>query len=166
MKKNFSKQLEEVENLSQMFSLVKEVVRIFTGRERAGLMVGFADLGGEPGAFIGAFHPVGSNLIVLNKTPMRVVEATRPELYKEYCFHLILHEYLHSIGILDEQKNRIATTLISKMAFGENHPVTIISKDMPALFPEVMMSTFMWRHLPIRNIEIANIDEPNVNYIG
>lgn len=166
MRKNFSKKLETVEDVSQIFLLVKEIVKTFTGRERAGLMVGFADLGGNPGSFVGAFYPVGSNLIVLNKTPMRVVEATKPELYKEYCFHLILHEYLHAIGILDERKTRVATAMVCELAFGQQHVVTTIAKNFNAVFPEVMYSTFMWQPMPIKEIDIVNVDEPSANYIG
>ena len=104
---NYAKELEKAADLPEIFEIAKSVVKEFLGKERGGLMLGLSDLGGRPGFFVVAFYPVGSNIIIMNKTPMRAVEATKPHLFKAYCFHILLHEYLHTIGILDENKNRI-----------------------------------------------------------
>ena len=167
MKMNYSNQLKKAEDLSEIFEIVKSVVREFMGRGRSGLMLGLADLGGQPGSFVGAFYPVGSNIIVMNKTPMRAVEATKPHLYKAYCFHILLHEYLHTIGILDERNNRIITAVISEKAFGENHPVAMIAKDFNRVFPEVMYSSLGWQPSNEMRIEIIpGFDNSSVSYIG
>ncbi len=164
---DYKKSLEDAEDFNDLFEIVKDVVRNFVGRERSGLVLGLAELGGQPGAFIGAFHPVGSNLIVLNKNPMEVVKYTRPEYYKYYIFHLLLHEYLHTIGILDERYNRHVTNLISENAFGTNHPVAIISRDMTSLFPEVIYASMGWSPNKMPRIEIVkSFDEGNISYIG
>ncbi len=164
---NYTEMLEEAQGVSELFEIVKLVVKEFLGRRRAGLMLGLSDLGGKPGTFIGAFHPVGSNLIVLNKAPMNVIEQTKPEYYKHYIFHLLLHEYLHTIGILDENYNRVATTMVSEKAFGRNHPVAIISKDMTRLFPEVIYASMGWKPNRMPHIEIVKgFDETNLSYIG
>lgn len=103
----------------------------------------------------------------MNKTPMRAVEATKPHLYKAYCFHILLHEYCHTIGILDEKKNRIITALLSEKAFGENHPVSLIAKDFNRVFPEVMYSTLGWQPSTEMRIEIVpGFDKSSVSYIG
>lgn len=167
MKMNYIKELDGAEDLSGIFDIVKSVVKEFLGRERSGLMLGLADLGGQPGFFVGAFYPVGSNIIVMNKTPMRAVEATKPHLYKAYCFHILLHEYLHTIGILDERKNRIITAVISEKAFGNNHAVALIAKDFNRVFPEVMYSTLGWQPSDEMRIEIIpDFDRSSVSYIG
>ena len=167
MKMNYSNQLKKAEDLSEIFEIVKSVVREFMGRGRSGLMLGLADLGGQAGSFVGAFYPIGSNIIVMNKTPMRAVEATKPHLYKAYCFHILLHEYLHTIGILDERNNRIITAVISEKAFGENHPVAMIAKDFNRVFPEVMYSSLGWQPSNDMRIEIIpGFDNSSVSYIG
>ena len=164
---NYSKELNKTGDLSEIFEIMKSAVKEFLGRERSGLMLGLAELGGQPGLFVGAFYPVGSNLIVMNKTPMRAVEATKPHLYKAYCFHILLHEYLHTIGILDEGKNRIITAILSEKAFGENHPVALIAKDFNRIFPEVMYSSLGWQPSNNMRIEIIpGFDKSSVNYIG
>lgn len=70
-------------------------------------MLGLVNLGMKKGYFIGAFHPVGSNIIVMNKSPLKIaMENTEKKIYNSYCFLLLLHEYLHSLGYLDEEKVR------------------------------------------------------------
>jgi hypothetical protein len=130
-------------------------------------MLGLSELGGRPGMFIGAFYPVGSNLIVMNKTPLRIVQNFKPELFNAYCFHILLHEYLHTIGLLDEEYNRQITALISERAFGKNHPVTIIAKDFNRMFPEIIYASIGWRPARQLKIEIVeNFDNENLSYIG
>ncbi|MBI2543464.1 MAG: hypothetical protein HYW24_04750 [Candidatus Aenigmarchaeota archaeon] len=164
---NYSRELEKASDVSELFEIVKHVVKDFIGRERPGLVLGLAELGGQPGAFIGAFHPVGSNLIVLNKNPLNIIEHTRPEYYKYYVFHLLLHEYLHTIGILDENYNRYVTRTISESTFGRNHPVAVISRDMTRLFPEVIYASMGWTPNNRPKIEIVeNFEDGNISYIG
>lgn len=159
--------VERVDDVSELFEIVKNLVRDTLGRERSGLMLGLSELGGEPGVFIGAFHPVGSNLIVINKSPLNVIKHTRPEYYKHYIFHLLLHEYLHTIGILDERQNRIVTNFISEKAFGRNHPIAIISRDMTRLFPEIIYASLGWTPNNRPSIEVVrDFDEGNISYIG
>jgi hypothetical protein len=164
---NYSKVLKEAKDLSEIFSLVKFCVKNFLGKERTGLMLGLAELGGTSNYFVGAFHPVGSNLIVLNKTPLKIVRAFRPELYNSYCFVLLLHEYLHSIGILEERKTRYLTSLICEKMFGRNHSTTIISKDLTKLFPEIIFATQYLQPEEIFEIEIVkDFEKENLRYIG
>ncbi len=164
---NYSDGLEKTNDASELFEIVKNVVREFLGKERSGLMLGISELGGQPGAFIGAFHPIGSNLIVINKSPLKIIENTRPEYYKYYIFHLLLHEYLHTIGILDERYDRYVTNFISESAFGINHPVAVISRDMTRLFPEVIYASLGWTPKSMSKIEIVeNFDSNNLSYIG
>ncbi len=73
------------------------------------MMLGIANLGNNPQGYFGGFFTTGSNVIVLNKIPLERVMETRPELYKPYVFHVLLHEYIHSLGFLDESdvKSRV-----------------------------------------------------------
>lgn len=43
---NYAKQLEQAEDLSEIFEIAKSVVKEFLGKERSGLMLGLSDLGG------------------------------------------------------------------------------------------------------------------------
>ena len=121
--KTFTKRLEETKGLSDIFELVKSGVRKVLGFGRAGLNLALSELGAPQGGFIGAFYPVGSNIIVMNKTPLRRLRETNPNLYKPYAFHILLHEYIHSLGMTDEQMTRKMAYEISRKLFGENHIV-------------------------------------------
>ncbi|MEM5801861.1 MAG: hypothetical protein QXQ18_00535 [Candidatus Aenigmatarchaeota archaeon] len=168
MQTSYDKKLEEAKDITEIFNIVKELVRKFLGRERNGLTLGLAELGGMPGQFVGAFHPIGSNLIVLNKTPLRVIEATKSKfLFKAYLFHLLLYEYIHTIGILDERATRIVTHKICESAFGSGHPVAIISRDFSSVFPEVILASINWVPKNFEKIEIVqDLDKENLNYFG
>lgn len=132
-------ELEGYENVSDIFELVKRVVKRFLNRHRAGLMLGLVNLGMRRGYFIGAFYPVGSNIIVVNKAPLKIaMEKTEKRIYNSYCFLLLLHEYLHSLGYLDEEKVRELTAEVCELAFGSRHPATVMAKNgIAAYFPEV-----------------------------
>ena len=101
------------------FELVKDAVRRNEGRSRAGLMLGLQELGATQNGFIGAYYQVTSNIIVMNKTPIRRIIETNPKLLEPYSFHVLLHEYIHSLGFLDEEITKEKTYEITKKYFGQ-----------------------------------------------
>ncbi len=75
----------------------------------------------------------------MNKAPLKIaMEKTEKRIYNSYCFLLLLHEYLHSLGYLDEEKVRELTAEVCELAFGNRHPATVMAKNgVAAYFPEV-----------------------------
>ncbi|HUV82264.1 MAG TPA: hypothetical protein VMW53_04200 [archaeon] len=61
---------------------------------------------------------MGSNIIVMNKL-LRIKEKD-PVLYKSYAFHVLLHEYIHSLGCLNEDFVHHKVFDITKPLFGED----------------------------------------------
>lgn len=102
-------------------------------------MLGLADLGMSRGYFVGAFHPVGSNIIVVNRTPLDTALQTKDKrIFNAYCFHLFLHEYLHSLGYIDEDEVRELTCELCRLALGSNHPATKMAENgITTYFPKV-----------------------------
>lgn len=135
---DFDERLERAETIAEIFEIIKDAVRETLNRERAGLMLGLSDMGIMRNGFIGAYHPVGSNVIVMNRTILERIAKADPAFVKPYTFHILLHEYLHTIGILDEARTRLLTYEISSQAFGEDHMVTRLSKDLENLLPKVL----------------------------
>src|SRR5437879_7613324 len=86
---DFSAKLDQARTLADVFELVKRAVEAVLGRTRAGLMLALADLGNHPQGFLGAFYPVASNVIVMNKVPLLRIEETNPRLYKPYAFYVL-----------------------------------------------------------------------------
>ena len=87
---HYKERLKQAENVSDVFELVKDAVIEAIGDSRAGLNLGVMEMGNQRGNWLGAFYPVGSNVIVMNKTPLRRIMETEPELMKSYLFHVLL----------------------------------------------------------------------------
>jgi len=144
MNKNDVFKVDIKQYLIDTFEIVKEAVRKSEGRSRAGLMLGLQELGASLDGFIGAYYPISSNIIVVNKTPIRRITETNSKLLKSYLFHVLLHEYIHSLGFLDEQITRQKTYEISKNIFGEKHAVTQLSTDIKQFFPNLVYPVYGW----------------------
>ena len=86
MNTNFNTLLSKAVTFVDIFEVVKTAVWKNLGMSRGGLMLGFADLGNHPKGFFGAFFPVGTNIIVMNSTPLKRIKETEPDLWKPYAF--------------------------------------------------------------------------------
>ncbi|MDD5163197.1 MAG: hypothetical protein PHD95_03235 [Candidatus ainarchaeum sp.] len=167
MEKNFEERLEECSDFSDIFELVKDAAEKTLGRARAGLMLGISELGQYSGGFIGGYHELDSNLIVMNSTPLRRIKETNPKLFKPYCFHVLLHEYIHSLGFVDEQKTRELTIKISLGLLGKNHPATGLATNIKKFLPGLHYSGIDL--LPKKEPEIfivQGFDKGNLTYIS
>ncbi len=162
----FAERLERANNVAEIFEITKDAVRATLNRERAGLMLGMSEMGLTRSGFIGAYHPVGSNVIVMNKTILKRIAKADPELVKPYTFHILLHEYLHTLGVLDEARTRLLTYAVCRENFGEEHIVTKISKNLENLLPKVLgrdTDSKEWNPFEVTLVEGF---EKDTNYIG
>lgn len=163
---DFPKLLESTRTLADIFELVKRAVEDEIGYARGGLMLGLADLGNHPQGFLGAFHPLTTNVIVMNKVPLARIQETEPRLYKAYAFHVLLHEYLHTVGYIDETNLRRKVVEISRKRFGEEHVVTQIAMDVTKFFPNLVYPDVAWEPEDL-NIELVEgFDRGNTGYIA
>ena len=127
--------LIEVKDYNQAFELVRFAVSTVFNMRRAGLSL---ILQGMPTS-LGAYHILGSNIIVVNKFILDEIRelAKSIEEYNSYLFTVLTHEYLHSFGIIDEYKVRKMTLDLCETFFGEEHPAYMLAKDPLALFPQL-----------------------------
>lgn len=137
--------LDAATSLAQVFEVVKRAVRGVLGEERAGLMLALADLGNHPQGFLGAFHFAGSNYVVVNKNPLRRLRDTTPEWFNAYAFHVLLHEYLHSLGHVGEAETRRLCLAVSRGALGEGHVATRMAHDIAPFMPGLVYPEFGWQ---------------------
>lgn len=142
---SYGTDLDGAKDLPDIFELVKVVVRRSTGMERSGLMLGLANLGGGTDGFVGAFFPVATNIIVMNSLPLKRIKETDPALYKPYVFHILLHEYLHTLGVMDEEATRRTTFEISERTFGKDHQVTRLAADLSKFMPKLVYPVYGWK---------------------
>ena len=139
-----------------IFDQVKKNVRKVYGRHRAGLNLGLIEMGMYRGGFIGGMHVHPGTDIVMNKTPLKIILREQPdEIVWAYTYHILLHEYIHSLGFLDEQTTQQMTYRISKDQFGMNHIITKLASNMEEYFPNLVYPIFGW--LPQKQIPSIEI---------
>jgi len=98
-------------------------------QRRAGMMLFLDDLPLQ----LGAYHPIGTNNIILNRLLVRAVEASTSSrrVVNALVYNLLLHEYLHALGHISELKVRQLVYHVARECFGEEHLVTAIAKSSP-----------------------------------
>jgi hypothetical protein len=154
--------IENARDYDQLFEIVKRTVEGQIGKHRAGLALVLADMPNT----IGAFHPVGSNSIVLNKSLVRAMKSVvgGREL-NSFIFMVLMHEYLHSLGYLEELNVRRLCRSICKQALGEDHETVSMStgnwlQSHPELF------TIPGSNNPTNFERIDRFDSSSTKYIG
>lgn len=163
---DFKTRLDEAKTLADIFEVVKAVVLKSMKKSRGGLMLGMADLGNHPKGFLGGFFTVGSNVIVLNKNPLKRITETRPELYKPYAFHVLLHEYIHSLGYLDEGKVNSTVYQITRDVLGEEHLATQIAAGTEKFMQHLVYPDSAWKPDEDRMELEKDFDRSSVSYIA
>ncbi|MBI4173516.1 MAG: hypothetical protein HY519_02235 [Candidatus Aenigmarchaeota archaeon] len=163
----FEQEFAKADDFTKLFDLVKLCVNEVLGRSRAGIMLGLSPLGTSPQGFIGAYHQLGSNLIVLNESLLQRIGRQRPELLKHHVFHLLLHEYVHSLGIVDEQSTRLLTEAVTEKVFGPEHILSMVAKNFEKYLPDLRHAPADFQ--PPEQAHITLLDsfgQEDVGYIG
>lgn len=167
VKMDYEKRLENAKSFADIFEIVKEIVKEYVGLEQAGLLVGLTDLGMHSKGFIGAFYSLEANMIIMNKKPLARILQTNPSLYKYYIFHVMLHEYVHSIGSYDEAQTRQLVYEISSHYFGNSHKVTQLALNIEKFIPNLTYPVEGFQAPQDISIEfVKGIDIKNTNYIN
>lgn len=139
----YAARLGSAKGLPEVLELVRDAVHEREGVSRSGLMLGLAELGGSADRMLCGLYPLNSNIILLNRAALRRVQSTRPDLLRPFMFHVLLHEYLHTLGLAGEGETRRKVLDISRPLFGEEHPVTQMAVDIARFLPFIAYPTRM-----------------------
>jgi len=122
----YESKLDEAQGFGEVWELVKETVRNTLGERRVGMMLFLDDLP----LHVGAYHPLGTNNIVLNRALIDIVEGVTKSrrIVNAFAYTLLLHEYLHALGHIPESEVRSLVYHVSKESFGENSTVSQIAR--------------------------------------
>jgi hypothetical protein len=110
---------------------------------------------------------LGSNAIVMNSYLLAAVRkiAGSTEEYNSYMFMVLAHEYLHSLGIVDENTVRQMTFDLCKWMLGDDHTATRMAKEDPStIYPELrsgLLQSQFSRDFQV----VGNFDKKNQTYI-
>jgi len=157
----FRKRLEDAESYGEVWDIVKNSVDFSLHRRRGGMMLFLDDLPIQ----LGAYHPLGTNNIVLNRRLVQIVETSvkSKRVVNALVYNLLLHEYLHALGKYSEIEVRPLVYEVAKKCFGEDYVVTDIAKKSPwALLKGIPLEAV---NMPKRVMEIVKDFEKTDKYI-
>ena len=127
--RSYDTSLQEASDFKGVFEVVRRSVKDLLGVERGGLDLYLRDLP----LGVGAFHKVGTNAIVLNRALIDLIVKSQVAFagIKSFVYSVLLHEYLHSLGIYDELQVRRLTYQITRETLGQRHLATFLAKKGP-----------------------------------
>jgi hypothetical protein len=129
MVETYRKRLENAKSYSEVWKIVQDTVDSALHERRKGMMLFLDDLPIQ----LGAYHSVGTNNIVLNRVLVQIVEAEIDSklVVNALIYNLLVHEYLHAMGELDEGAVRKQVVDVSRKCFGEDYLVTQVALKSP-----------------------------------
>ncbi|GBC69585.1 hypothetical protein HRbin01_01287 [archaeon HR01] len=159
---DYTAKLDEAKTFDDVYRLVKQAVQEKLGLRRAGMGLILADLPNN----LAAFHEIGSNSIVLNKILLNAVSAlskSKREL-NSYVFVVLLHEYLHTLGIDEYATRELVKDIVSSFFPAEHIAVKLAATSLYDVYPQL-------RNIPApaRNSEpelVKDFDTDSTSYIG
>jgi len=158
----YRSRINKAEGFSEVWEIVKDTVRDSLGEHRVGMMLFLDNLP----LHLGAYHPLGTNNIVLNRTLVETVEAATKSkrLVNAFVYNMLVHEYLHALGHVPEAEVRSLVYRISRECFGEDHIATRLAEKSPwALLREIPLRGI---EAPKRDMEIVkDFEKPSEKYI-
>ncbi len=154
--------INKARGFGEVWEIVKATVKDSLGKHRVGMMLFLDDLP----LHLGAYHPLGTNNMVLNRILVQIVESVTKSkrLVNAFVYSLLIHEYLHALGYVSEPEVRHLVHKISRECFGENHVITRLAEETP---------WSLLKGVPLRGIEapkhameiVKDFEKPNENYI-
>jgi hypothetical protein len=136
----FRDKLETAQSYAEVWQTVKDTVEVSLGKRRGSMMLFLDDLPLQ----LGAYHSVGTNNIVLNRTLVEIVEASMKakRVVNALVYNLLLHEYLHALGEMSEAKVRSGVVEVARACFGDEHVAAVIALKTPwALLQDIPLQT-------------------------
>jgi hypothetical protein len=160
--KRYCSRIDDAEGFRGVWEIVKKTVKTCLGKHRMGMLLFLDDLP----LHLGAYHQLGTNNIVLNRTLVNIVESVTKskKLVNAFVYSILTHEYLHALGHISEAEVRSLVYDISKQCFGEKHIVTALAEKTPwALLKGIPLNEL---NVPKQPMElIKDLEKPNHAYI-
>lgn len=157
----FASKLDSAKNYGEVWKIVKDTVQFSLGKRRDSMMLFLDDLPLQ----LGAYYPVGTNNIVLNRALVEIVEASvrAKATVNALVYNLLLHEYVHALGELSEVEVRRVVVEVAAKSFGSDHIATVVASKSPwVLLKDIPLGP---RSAPKRVMQIVKDFEKTSHYI-
>jgi hypothetical protein len=125
----YRKRLDNAGSYSEVWEITKDTIEYVFRKRRGSMMLFLDDLPIQ----LGAYHPLGTNNIVLNRVLVQIVEAAieNKRVVNALVYNLLVHEYLHALGEISEINVRGLVIEVCKKSFGEDYVATQIAIKSP-----------------------------------
>ena len=160
--KRYCSMIDDAEGFRGVWEIVKETVKVSLGKHRKGMLLFLDDLPFH----LGAYHQLGTNNIVLNRSLVNIVESVTKskKLVNAFVYSILTHEYLHALGHVSEAEVRSLVYDISKQCFGDDHIVTALAEKTPwVLLKGIPLNGLTVPKQPMELIK--DLEKPNHGYI-
>jgi len=159
---SYCSRIDEAEGFRGIWEIVKETVQASLGKHRRGMLLFLDDLP----LHLGAYHQLGTNNIVLNRSLVNIVEAVTKsrKLVNAFIYSILTHEYLHALGHVSEAEVRSLVYDISKQCFGEDHIATALAEKTPWSLLKGIPLNGAPTHKHAMEL-IKDLEKPNQQYI-
>ena len=157
----FVNRLDNAKNYAEVWQIVKDTVEFAQAKRRDSMMLFLDDLPLQ----LGAYYPVGTNNIVLNRALVDIVEQSisSKSTVNALTYNLLLHEYLHALGELSEAGVRREVVKVAEKCFGDQHIAVEVARKSPwVLLKDIRLGPFYTRK---RVMEIVRNFEKTGKYI-
>lgn len=159
---DYRSRIDEAEGFSGVWEIVKDTVKVTLGKHRLGMLLFLDDLP----LHLGAYHQLGTNNIVLNRSLVNIVEAVTKskKLVNAFVYSILTHEYIHALGHVSEAEVRSLVYDVSRECFGKNHIVTTLAEKTPwVLIKGIPLNEIA---IPKQAMELVkDLEKPNQGYI-
>lgn len=159
--KRFRERLETAASYAEVWETVKDTVEFALHKRRGGMLLFLDDLPIQ----LGAYYPLGTNNIVLNRVIVQIVEAAGEprRVVNALVYNLLLHEYLHGLGEVSEVKVRQMVVDVAQECFGKEHIATQVAIKSPwVLLKGIPLESV---NIPRRVMEIVKDFEKTDRYV-
>jgi hypothetical protein len=163
----FRQKLDNAKTYAEVWKIVRSTVEYSMCKRRGNMMLFLDDLPLQ----LGAYYPVGTNNIVLNRALVDVVETkiASKATINALVYNLLLHEYLHALGEMSEAAVRQQVVEVAKKSFGDTHQATLLARKSPwILLKDLPLGTLAAASAASRgkgNMEIVKDFESTERYI-
>ncbi len=157
----FRSRLDNAASYAEVWEIVKDTVEFALQRRRAGMLLFLDDLPIQ----LGAYHPLGTNNIVLNRLLVQIVEGEgEPQsVINALIYNLLVHEYLHALGEVSEVVVRKTVVDVAEKCFGKDYlAVQVAIKSPWTLLKGIPLQAV---NVPKRVMEIVKNFEKTDRYV-
>jgi hypothetical protein len=159
---NYRSRIDGAEGFSGVWEIVKETVKVTLDEQRLGMLLFLDDLP----LHLGAYHPLGTNNIVLNRRLVNTVKAVTKsrKIVNAFVYSILTHEYLHALGHISETEVHSLVFEVSKACFGEDHLVTTLAEKSPWILIKGIPLSRVATNKQAMEI-VKDFENPNHGYI-